>query len=293
MARVKVTKEGTTFINLTPKQLTREGVTAEYRGKAGKRRDFIVVESNPLEVSINNLRMSAGIADALRNIIVERIGSFRGQQSSKGTIGARKNWKKRWDRGDPMATYRFAGPKKLLSKEEKKEWKTLGNKPVRELKGSARPDDPPNDSEKGKYNHSGRLREAMAVRYRKPGSSRATGVSDFGEWHIFSAANRLNGKTGNIQLAQSGGEIFRGDVKAWPVDDSGRGKTYSEFLTEFSADVLSPPLHMDPKFSRAVQETAENVVKVLRGLSRAKQGDVLSAARALTREIAALYRIAG
>ena len=289
MARVKKKKGDTTFINLPPAQLTKEGIHKMYRGKKQKRRDYIVVESNPLECWLNDARMSALMADALRNVIVKRIKAAGSVSVNKGTKKARRQWRKKFDKGNAMARYRFEGPKKLLSKDEKAEV-SAGGKVVRTMKKHARPDDPPKDSAQGKWNHSGRLREGMAIKYRRPDIvAKKKGIEgpEIGEWHIYSTVNRLNGQTGNIQLA-SGSDIWRGDVKAWPMDKSGKGKTYQAFLEDFSSEIL-PGLTSDPEFIAAVRQSTTEVVQVITAINRSKRRDLAQASLDLGRELLRLY----
>ena len=167
------------------------GIKSLYKKRAGKFKKTYTIEirSEPIAVAGSALGVGAPLAVALLSAISARIKAAGSTIVSPGTEARRKAWGT--TPKSPSAKFRFNAPTKGLSRAKRKANVHLPaekqHKP--EIKKGARPDDPPDPNAKGMFNHSGRLREGIAV---IKGGARFSSSKKMAVWSIFAPANRLH-----------------------------------------------------------------------------------------------------
>jgi len=159
------------------------------RTGAIKRTYTIEIRAEPLAVAGSALNMGENLAKAVLESISDRIKSAGSNQVKTTSKLRRRQWGTQ--ASTPSAKFRFNAPTKKLSKAKRKANLLLPPKRQykAEVKKNARPDDPPDPNATGKFNHSGRLREGIAV---IRGRARYSTSKKLAVWSIFVPANRLH-----------------------------------------------------------------------------------------------------
>ncbi len=227
------TEEPPEIINLPP------SFRATTRGKkVRKTRYSIEVKSDPLAIKVAAYGLSKGPAEALQQAFFRLILKAESEDVATTSQARRDKWVDQYNRGNSAAQFRFMSPRKKDGT----------------IRKGGRPDTPPVKGKEGFFNHSGRLREGIALRWNRRELS----------WRINAPANRLHR------------ESF--------------GDGFEAFLAKFESKVNPQLATQDARFQAAFNDAVGSTIEKLGNQLTAKKAALRAQQLGLLRAFVRLGR---